>query len=522
MNASKRTLPIALFLVFSAALIPGTAHGADELNGKIAFESSADGDFDIYVMNADGTDVQNLTTANDGDGPWNEYDPAWSPDGSKIAFTSDRGGIITNQIWAINADGSNLVHLTAGQESSSNWGAAWSPDGSKIAFTSTRDGDWEVFTMNADGSEQTNITGPNQTLAYDDMNPDWSPDGTRIVFQGVREGAWEILTMAPDGTGEVNLTWEDDPPWLNINWSPTYRPDGSKILYMSQPNDGSNDWDIWVMNPDGTQKQNVLPDDEWQDVGPAWSPDGTKITFSGNRSAFGDDIFVMEYVEPSTASTFSAAGRPGPGPGPAPGITQLTTNGSSTNPDWVASGGAPPPPPPPPNVDVTVTSSDAGFSPKAVSIAQGDTVGWAFAGPGTHSVQDASGMTLFGSAAKQPGGSYVFSFVGAGTYAYKDGSNGALKGQVRVPVVVTPSSGSAATSFLVRWTSGPPPAGFAFDVQIKRLAAAWTAWRTATTSVSGTFVADAGPGTYRFRARIRNLANGRASGFSPAIVVKVV
>jgi Tol biopolymer transport system component len=159
----------------------------------------------------------------------------------------------------MNADGSDQVQLTFEEAFESSLAPSWSPDGSQIAFTSDREVDWEIFIMNADGSGQTNITGPNQSLSYDDKNPDWSPDGTRIVFEGVREGAWEILTADPDGTDEVNLTAEDDPPWTNINGYASYRPDGSKIVYMSQVNDGSEDWDVWVMNPDGTDKENVSP-----------------------------------------------------------------------------------------------------------------------------------------------------------------------------------------------------------------------------------------------------------------------
>ncbi|MEY2448804.1 MAG: hypothetical protein QOH79_2280, partial [Acidimicrobiaceae bacterium] len=245
--------------------------------------------------------------------------------GTRRDLTSSETTMEDTHVWVMNADGSNQVQLTNVAE---NFGPSWSPDSTKIAFTSTRDGDWEVFTMKADGTDPINITGPNQTLSYDDISGGWSPDGATIVFTGVRDGAWEILAMNPDGTNERNLTADDSPPYANINWYPTFRPDGSKVLYMSQPNDGSNDWDIWVMNPDGSDKENVLPDDEWQDDYPNWSPDGTQIIFSGNRSMFGTDLFVMDYVDAQAASATQAP------------VTQLTSNGTSTSPDWVRTSGA--------------------------------------------------------------------------------------------------------------------------------------------------------------------------------------
>jgi Tol biopolymer transport system component len=310
-------------LVLAGAAPPAAADTAP--NGKIAFASFADGDYDIYTMNPDGTELTNLT---DAFGDWADTDPNWSPDGTKIAFSSGRAGNEFYNVFVMNADGSDQVQLTFEAEFDSGFSPSWSPEGSQIAFTSTRDGDWEIFIMNADGSDQTNITGPNQSLNYDDMNPDWSPDGARIVFEGVREGAWEILTMDPDGTDEVNLTAEDDPPWTNINGYASYRPDGSKIVYMSQINDGSEDWDIWVMNPDGTEKENVLPDDEWSDVAPRWSPDGNQIIFYSNRSEFGFDVFTVDY--PPVAETQAPAARSTG----AVEVQQLTTDGKSENPDW--------------------------------------------------------------------------------------------------------------------------------------------------------------------------------------------
>jgi Tol biopolymer transport system component len=289
-------------------------------NGKLAFSSSADGDHDIYTMNADGSELVNLT---DAFGPWIDDDPNWSPDGSKIVFASGRGGseghLFANNVFVMNADGSDQVKLTFEPDHLFSVQPSWSPDGTKLAFSSDREGDWEIFTMNPDGSEQTNVTGPNQDLPYDDRRPDWSPDGTRIIFEAVRLGAVEIVTADPDGTDELNLTAEDDPPYANWNESPSYRPDGSKIVFMSMVNNGADDWDIWVMDPDGASKENVVPDDEHQDVAPAWSPDGNQIVFHSSRSEEDGtgrfDLFTIDY----------------PPVGP---FRQLTSDGQSTSPDW--------------------------------------------------------------------------------------------------------------------------------------------------------------------------------------------
>jgi Tol biopolymer transport system component len=315
-------------VVVLAGTIPAAAQDTAP-NGKIAFSSSADGDHDIYTMNPDGSELVNLT---DAFGDATDDDPNWSPDGSKIAFASGRAGgedhLFANNIFVMNADGSDQIQLTFEADHQFSVQPSWSPDGAQLAFTSDREGDWEIFTMDADGSDQTNITGPNQSLSYDDKNPDWSPDGTRVIFEGVREGAWEILTADPDGTNEVNLTAEDDPPFANINGYASYRPDGSKIVFMRQINDGSDDWDIWVMDPDGTAKENLVPDDEFQDVAPSWSPDGNQIVFYSNRSEFGFDLFTIDYppVAEAQATATQSTG--------AVEVRQLTTDGESTNPDW--------------------------------------------------------------------------------------------------------------------------------------------------------------------------------------------
>ncbi|MGH2765470.1 MAG: TolB family protein, partial [Actinomycetota bacterium] len=135
----------------------------------------------------------NLT--NDGG---DDDDPAWSPDGSKIAFSTDRDGNL--EIYVMNAaDGSGQTNLTNDGEDDREPG--WAPDGSRIAFRANRGG-FEIYVMNADGSGQTNLTNS----PGGDVSPTWSPDGTRIAFATSRLGFNEIFVMNADGSGQTDLT----------------------------------------------------------------------------------------------------------------------------------------------------------------------------------------------------------------------------------------------------------------------------------------------------------------------------
>ncbi|CAG0947439.1 partial Tol-Pal system protein TolB, partial [Anaerolineae bacterium] len=124
----------------------------------------------------------------------NKYGPTWSPDGTQIAFYDDAYG--RADIWVINADGSNLRQLTF----FNSWDGhpAWSPDGSKIAYISTGTGVYELWTMNADGANQTRVYYAQYGLLY----PDWSPDGSKLIFNinWGGDGFLDIGTGAPDGT----------------------------------------------------------------------------------------------------------------------------------------------------------------------------------------------------------------------------------------------------------------------------------------------------------------------------------
>ncbi len=277
-------------LLLMAVLATGLLAGASSAlaivtgeNDKIAFARYRfGGGLDIYVMKPDGSGETNLT-ASTADSVGGGTQPAWSPDGTKIAFASSRSGY--QNIYTMHADGSNVTRLTSIAATESD--PTWSPDGTKIAFVSRRDGNPEIYVMHADGSGQTRLTDSltNDLQSYD-VQPAWSPDGGKIAFASYRTGNPEIYVMNPDGSGQTRLTATDGISDSEPDWS----PDGTKIVFTSGV-DGN--FEIYTMNADGTVQTRLTDSSGW-DAQPAWSPDGTKITFASVRagSAY-QNIYTM-------------------------------------------------------------------------------------------------------------------------------------------------------------------------------------------------------------------------------------
>ncbi len=220
---------------------------------------------EIYVMNADGTNPINLTQSVERpDGT-----SSWSPDGKQIAFTSDELFVwddgFHSDIWVMDADGGNPRNLT--NHHAQDEAPDWSPDGMQIAFSSNRNrdwefennviGNWEVFVMNAEGTNPTNLTNHLAT----DGSPDWSPDGKQIAFSSNRDGNSEIYVMSADGANPINLT---NHPARDVG--ATWSPDGKQIAFSSN-RDG--DWEIYVMSADGANPINLTQHPAW-DSAPSW------------------------------------------------------------------------------------------------------------------------------------------------------------------------------------------------------------------------------------------------------------
>ncbi len=189
---------------------------------------------DVFVINVDGTGLTNLTQQIKVEGRGSTADiladdfrPDWSPDGRKIAFTTNRDGNL--EIYFMNADGTGPTRLT--HNSASDRGPKWSPDGTKIAFESNRDGNWEIYVMSAiDGSGQINVTN----YADEDANPTWSPDGRMVAFSRMllaeRAAAphYQVFTMKANGTLQTQLTFPSHPEEMNTypSWGPGSRAAG--------------------------------------------------------------------------------------------------------------------------------------------------------------------------------------------------------------------------------------------------------------------------------------------------------
>ena len=235
---------------------PGPQFDPDGHGRLLVFRDSRAGvnvNDDIAVIRTDGTGYRNLTRSPDA----NEWGPVWSPDGRRIAYSSDENGM--PQLFVMNADGSNARQL------SDVWGEypAWSPDGSRIAFASSMGGstpfgdpDYDVWVMDADGSDETNLTAAPDS---NDMYPTWSPDGAWIAFESTR------------GT------------------PPSFEPPPHDLERQS-------DDDVWVMRADGSDPRNLTSDLVRQDKFPDWSLGGLLVDREGSivildpRTGAQDDV----------------------------------------------------------------------------------------------------------------------------------------------------------------------------------------------------------------------------------------
>ena len=204
---------------------------------------------------------------------------AWSPDGRKLAFHTESHGNV--DIYVMNADGRNLKQLTDAPAEDS-W-PQWHPNNQRIIFTSNRDGNFEIYLMTVEGKVIENLTDD----PVIDIDPAWSPDGRNIVFSSKRgKTLGDLFVMDANGENLRNLTNH-----RALDTQPKWSPDGTQILWTSH-RDGTGD--IFLMDADGANaaKLNAFaaPRDHWEELEPTWSPDGGMVAYV---TAGGGDSFII-------------------------------------------------------------------------------------------------------------------------------------------------------------------------------------------------------------------------------------
>jgi len=227
---------------------------------------------DIYIMDVDGSNVRRLTETSVTEGQF-----LCSPDGRCILYDSGSG---RRAIMVMSTDGSGKLCLLKDDVETSHSYPVWSPDSTRLVFSSysEKEEDSDIYVMDADGANLTQLTDTSE-LSEDD--PSWSPDGTKIGYGGeVYPQGSSFYVMNADGSKQRRLV-------ANTRY-PKWSPDGTKIVFAPY----SIDEEIYVMNADGTNKRQLTSNKHVIDDEPAWSPDGNKIIFvSGEYTPFALKLF---------------------------------------------------------------------------------------------------------------------------------------------------------------------------------------------------------------------------------------
>ncbi len=279
MAVRRRSAHAAVLLAVIGFVLPGLPFDDSPLTAPVAALSDSQGriafvgtlerpEQDVYSMNPDGTDVDRLTNEPSGGGsPIVDDDPAWKPNGNRIAFSSNRHG--DPDLYAMDADGSDVDRLTNDAALEEN--PTWSSDGARIAFARAEAAtptQHDIAVMDANGANPAALTSG----INDDIDPAWSPTGTRIAF--IRDG--RLTLMNADGTAVTTLVSS-----LTQAAAPAWSPDGSKLAFSATVSGRS---DIYTVNSSGTGLLK-LTGSTFAGSHPHWSPDGARIVFAGRTAS---------------------------------------------------------------------------------------------------------------------------------------------------------------------------------------------------------------------------------------------
>jgi serine/threonine protein kinase len=261
--------------------------------GQIAFASAASGIPQIYLINTDGTGLTALTNMENG-----ACQPAWSPDGQQLVFISPcraRADYFENSyykdssLYLINANGSGLKPLTA--VPGSDFEPAWSPDGKRIAFTSLRDGKKEIYLLTLDTGTIIRLTVAAGDV-QENSQPSWSSSGNRIVYVVKRFSVYQIWAMNDTGQENVQLVRSGQQLW---DYLPVWSPDGETVFFNQRnpPPALVRPWLMSIRYEDRDIKAPTRSDFQRPIEDVEFSPDGSWLVFEGMDSEGNRDIYIM-------------------------------------------------------------------------------------------------------------------------------------------------------------------------------------------------------------------------------------